>query len=245
MNKQLFTYIFIFIISISIVFGNPIENMKPEDAVNATYAESEAKLDHININSYVIFHDKFLTIDKVSKICNDISEKLEMKDTIMSKENSEDFCEIRLSGTIDSGVKGTIILQSSKFQDFQESSIVVDIIETREQYDLSELCDKIREILKSYGKVNLNINLAAYYDGVIDNRNLKKTIDKAFKEIGANEVEGIENDDLISITGYTLGLEESISYCGKKVNINMAARYNSYEDRTYIWIGTPLIVVEY
>lgn len=245
MNKQLFIYIFIFIISISIVFGNPMEPMKPEDVVNTAYTESEAQLDHININSYVIFNDKFLTIDKASKICNDISEKLEMKDTIITKENSEDFCEIRISGTIDSETKGTIILQSSKFQDFQESSIVVDIIETREEYDLSELCDKIREILKSYGEVNLNINLAAYYDGVIDNRNLKETIDKAFEEIGADEVEGIENDDLISITGYTPILEESISYCGKKVNINMAARYNSYEDRTYILIGTPLIVVEY
>ncbi|WP_432662600.1 YwmB family TATA-box binding protein [Wukongibacter baidiensis] len=245
MNKQLFIYIFIFIISISIVFGNPMESMKPEDVVNTTYTESEAELDHININSYVILNDKFLTIDKVSEICNDISEKLEMKDTIITKESSEEFCEIRLSGTIDSEIKGTIILQSSKFQDFQESSIVVDIIETREEYDLSQLCDKIREILKSYGKVNLNINLAAYYDGVIDNRNLKKTIDRAFKEIDANEVEGIENDDLISITGYTPALEESLSYCGKKVNINMAARYNSYEDKTYIFIGTPLIVVEY
>lgn len=245
MNKQLFAYIFIFFISISVVFGNPVESMEAEAVVNAAYAESGAKLDHININSHVIINDKFLTIDKISEICNDISEKLKMKDTIITKENSDDLCEIRLNGTIDTGLKGTIILQSSKIQGFKESSIVIDIIETKEQYELQELCDKIREILKSYGKVNLNINLVAYYDGVIDNRNTKKTIDKAFEKIGAKEVEGIENDDLISITGYTPKLEDSISYCGKKANINMATRYSSYEDKTYILIGTPLIVVEY
>ncbi|WP_432406996.1 YwmB family TATA-box binding protein [Wukongibacter sp. M2B1] len=245
MNKQLFTYIFIFILSISIVFGNPIEDMNPETIVTTAYTESEAKLDYVNINSYVILQDKFLTIDKADKICNDISEKLEMKDTIMTKDNSEDLCGIRLSGTIDTEINATIILQSSKFQGFKESSIVVDIIETREEYDLSKLCDKIREILKSYGDVNLNINLVAYYDGVIENKNLKNTIDKALKKIDAKEIEGIENNDLISITGYTPRLDESISYCGKRANINMATRYSSYEDKTYILIGTPLIVIEY
>jgi len=32
---------------------------------------------------------------------------------------------------------------------------------------------------------------------------------------------------------------------GKKVNMNLAIRYNSYEDRTYIWLATPVITVEY
>ncbi|HNU80805.1 MAG TPA: YwmB family TATA-box binding protein [Bacillota bacterium] len=30
-----------------------------------------------------------------------------------------------------------------------------------------------------------------------------------------------------------------------KVNVQLAMRYSSYDDRTYIWIGTPLIPMGY
>lgn len=245
MKKQLLTYIFIFLLSITIVFGNSVETMKPENVVKEALEEVEAKFDHININSYVVLSNEFMTIDNSSKICNDISEKLEMKETNISKEASEDFSQITLTGMLHEGIHGTIIIQSSRYKEFKESSIVIDIISTTEEYDIAGVCDKIRGILNGYGDVKLNINLAGYYDGFIKNKELKEKINKAFQKAGAKEIEGIEEDNLISITGYTPKIEETISYCGKKANINIAARFNNYENKTYIWIGTPLIVLEY
>jgi len=245
MYKQLFTYIFVFVLSISIVFGNSIETMNPEDVINSAFIESKAKLESVNINSYVVLEDEFLTIDNSSKICNDISEKLIVKEASITRESDEGFSQISLQGIIDQGINVTIILQSSRLKDFKESSIVIDIVGTREEYDISQLCDKIREILGTYGDVRLNINLVGYYDGAISNKELIKKINKVFKKIGAKKIEGIEGSELISITGYTSKTKENISYCGKKVNINIAARFNSYENKTYILIGTPLIVIEY
>lgn len=245
MYKKLFIYIFILALSISVVFGNSTEALKPESAVKTAFNESEAKLDHININSYVIINNKFITIDNASKICNDISEKLGIKEVSVKKESDENFCLINANGILYEGVYATIILQSSKLEDFNESNIVIDVIETREQYDLEEICDKIRDVLISYGEVNLNVNVAGYYDGFVDNKELKIKIDKLLKTVGAKKVEGISGDRLVSITGYVPNIQDHISYCGKKANINIAARFNSYENKTYIWIGTPLIVEEY
>lgn len=245
MYKKSFVYIFIFILSVSIVFGNSNDRLKPEAAVNTVFLESDAKLDHININSYVIINNKFITIDKADKICNDISEKLNMKEVNFQKEKNDNFSQINVSGTISEGLHGTIILQSSKLQDLRESNIVIDVIQTNNQYDLEGLCDKIRNVLSNYGKVNLNITLSGYYDGLIDNKDIKGKITDIFKIVGAKKIEGIDQDELISITGYVPNIKEHMSYCGKKANINIASRFNSYEDRTYIWIGTPLIVLEY
>lgn len=245
MYKKLFTYILIFIFSVSIVFGNSSENLKPEDIVNTSFLESQAHLDHININSYVVFNDKFITIDNANKICNDISGKLNMQEIEFEKENRDDFSQVIVKGTISEGIHGTVILQSSRLEDFKESSIVIDIIQTNKEYDLKELCDKIRDVLSNYGSVNLNINLIGYYDGLVDMKEIKGKIKNIFKKIDAEKIEGIESDELISITGYTSNVEKHIGYCGKKVNINIASRFNSYENRTYIWIGTPLIVLEY
>ena len=245
MYKQLLVYIFICILSVSMVFGNSIDTIKPESAVHSVFMESDAKLDYVNINSYVVMENKFITIDNGNEICDDISQKLGMKEVKIERESKKDFTQINLKGLIDDGVYGTIILQSSGLWDFKESSIVIDIIKTREEYDLEELCGKIRRILDNYGEARLNINIIGYYDGFLGNKQLKEKINNLFNTIGAREIEGIEESDLISITGYTPEISEYISYCGKKVNINIATRFNSYENRTYIWIGTPLIVLEY
>lgn len=245
MYKKLFVYIFILALSISVVFGNSPEALKPELAVKTAFSESAAKLDHININSYVIINNKFIAIDNASKICDDISEKLDMKKISFKQDQDENYCLITANGILDEGVHATIILQSSKLEDFKESSIVVDVIETRDEYDLEKLCGKIRNVLLNYGDVNLNVNVSGYYDGLVEGKELKTRIDSLLKTVGAKEVEGIHTDQLVSITGYAPNIQEHISYCGKKANINIAARFNSYENKTYIWIGTPLIVEEY
>ncbi|SHJ65800.1 YwmB family TATA-box binding protein [Paramaledivibacter caminithermalis] len=245
MYKKLFIYICILLFSVSIVFGNTNENLKPEVAVETIFTESGAVFDHVNINSYVIIKDEFKTIDNVTKICNDISEKLNIKEINLKKENDENYCFINARGIIEEGEYVTVIVQSSRSVDLRESSIVVDVIETKEQYDLEELCSKIRYILSSYGKVNLNINLSGYYNGLVSNKELQENINKLLNIIGAKKVEGISEDKVISITGYTPNIKKHISYCGRKANINIASRYNSYENRTDILIGTPLIVLEY
>ncbi|MCT4566265.1 MAG: YwmB family TATA-box binding protein [Maledivibacter sp.] len=245
MYKKLFIYIFILTLSISVVFGNSIEPLKPELAVKTAFDVSKAKLDHININSYVRIDNNFIAIDNGSKICNDISEKLGMKEISIKKKIEENSYGISVKGILCGGVYATIILRSSKLENPNESTIVIDIIETKGQYALEKLCDKIRDVLLSYGKVNLNVNIVGYYNGFVDNKELKIIIDRLFEAVGAEGVEGIDEDNLISITGYTPNIKEHISYCGKKANINIATRLNSYENKTYIWIGTPLIVEEY
>ncbi|OZV13462.1 hypothetical protein CIW83_04260 [Tissierella sp. P1] len=50
---------------------------------------------------------------------------------------------------------------------------------------------------------------------------------------------------LVSYTAYTPLIESSIFSGEKKVNLNLAIRYNENEDKTYIWIGTPIITTGY
>ena len=40
-------------------------------------------------------------------------------------------------------------------------------------------------------------------------------------------------------------LDENIISGGKPVNVQVAMRYNSYKDKTYLWIGVPVISIEY
>jgi hypothetical protein len=59
------------------------------------------------------------------------------------------------------------------------------------------------------------------------------------------EVEGIRDGSLISLSAYSPLLKDSIKVRGKRVNINLAARYSAFEDKTYIWLASPVITTEY
>lgn len=243
--KKLGTYTFIFILTFLSIFGNAEEGVQNESVISTAFENSSANMAEININSHVVIENQFISIDNARQICNDISERLNMIVSSQEEYIEEGFSQIIAQGTLGKNTNATIILQSSQFDDFKESSIVIDIIGTEDEYDLEEFCDKIRTVLYDYGKPNLNLTLIGYYNGFVDNKKLEDIVNGIFSKIRAKKVEGIADESLVSITGYTEKMKDFITVGGKKVNINIAGRYNSYEDKTYIWIGTPLIVTEY
>jgi len=48
-------------------------------------------------------------------------------------------------------------------------------------------------------------------------------------------------DDILSFSIFTPYIEQYIYTGSRKMNLNIAIRFNEYEDKTYIWIGTPII----
>lgn len=61
----------------------------------------------------------------------------------------------------------------------------------------------------------------------------------------AQNVETMENQGLVSITGYSPDVRQRLTYAQKSVNINMAVRNNNVENTTFLYVGSPLITSEY
>ncbi len=248
-KKSIFTFTciiaLIFILCLSIIPATSAETIKPEEAITSAFIESGAEFRDINVNSYVVFEGKNMTIDNIKKICNDIAERLNLKKVQVDETTENNFSQIIITGLIDDEIYTTLIVQSTHYEDFKESTIVLDIIDTKGEYDLRELCDTIRKVLSFYGEATINITLSGSYQDKLSNEATGKILENIFEKIGADKIEGIDTSDLVSITGYTPRMIEHLSYAGKKANINIALRYNSYENKTNIWIGTPIIVTSY
>ena len=104
----------------------------------------------------------------------------------------------------------------------------------------------IKEICRKYGLVpEINYCITGYFEGKLDTKDLNDVCGKAFRAAGAEKVEGIKEDNLISLTAYSPDISNYVRVDGSRVNLNIALRYNSYEKRTYIWLATPLIAIEY
>jgi len=122
----------------------------------------------------------------------------------------------------------------------------VSLVDTSGNQAAARSAAKIADILKNYGiEPEVNISITGSLEGQLMEKELEELYGKAFDSISADRVEGINDDGLISVSAFSPSIREAVRVNGRRVNVNMASRYNSFEGKTYIWLATPVITTEY
>ena len=200
---------------------------------------------------------EFYAWEKTEKSFEELSKIVDNLAKDMNVENNELYSrrligndmidKIEVIGTIGRGRMVNICAQSARNKkDGEKSYISLSLTLGPEEFELERIHDNLINVLDKYKiEPELNICITGYFEGRMDYKNLNKVSKKILKSADAKKVNGIAENNLISVSAFAPGIDNSILVNGKKVNMNLAIRYNSYEDRTYIWLATPVITVEY
>lgn len=161
------------------------------------------------------------------------------------KENSENVNSATLSASAGSRHYSAKI-ESIKTKKGGETHAIIDV---NIDNNYTELIAE-RQKLDSYytarnAKPKVSSCIIGAYDGKLAENNMRAEIADAMSAVEAKEVEGLQDDELKSISAFSGNINSFVMSNNKKVNIQIAMRYSSYDDKTYIWIGSPLIHVEY
>lgn len=140
----------------------------------------------------------------------------------------------------------TSVLKDRQAKTTDLFSITATYDDTSGSADMAGAVDGLDNVFAKYvDDPAVNISITGSLDGKLEEGDLDRLYKKVFKTIGADEVEGIDEAGLISVSAFSPSIRDSVRVNGKRININMAARYNSYEGKTYIWLATPVITTEY
>jgi len=181
----------------------------------------------------------------------DLSEALDLK---MGEEASpvnvicnDNLWEIHVNGISSDGdminISGQLLNRENAEK---ESHLIIDVTGTPNREKAGKIEETVKKICKKYGLVpDINYCITGYFEGKLDTGALNDVCRKAFRAAGAEKVDGIKDNNLISLTAYSPDINNYVRVDGSRVNLNLAVRYNSYEKRTYIWLATPLIAIEY
>lgn len=163
--------------------------------------------------------------------------------SVYCRDNS---CVIRGSnGNEDVKVEVKVVHSGSRAQD-SEQLVTVDITQHKDMQNIIDIRDRLFNLLDKYcSDSRVNVCTIKYIDGKVDCKARQSLLECALSELGAEKVEGISDDNLISLSGYSKSIPWHIMSGCKYININAASRYSSFENRTYFWLGTPVINVEY
>mgnify|MGYP000846720230 FL=1 len=174
----------------------------------------------------------------------------ELKVDCYSVEEIEEdgFNQLTIYGLNDNGYSTVIILSSYKDGDkgTGETNLFIDMVVSEEYGQIQEIKEKTREIFtKLNGEAEITTCITGTISGKLSRNETENKISTILKELDGKNVETYLDENLVSSSIYTPYIDKYIYTGNKKMNYNIAMRYNEYEDKTYVWIGTPIITIGY
>lgn len=233
------------------------------------------KMEEFNINISTYIPDTFLTIEEMETKQKEIMQILNIKEEIKiinmdnmhnphhpdylgclpeteeeiileQRTEDEGYNEMILFIPSEDGNMTVIKLLSTQIEEQIETHIIIDTVQNKGYKEIVGINNLVQEYLKEYkNKVETTINLMGMQQGKLSKTEEKESQEAIFNFLKAKKREVLEEELFTSITAYSPLIGSYIKYGGKNVNIQLAMRYSEYEDKTYLWIATPLITIGY
>ena len=113
---------------------------------------------------------------------------------------------------------------------------VQEMFKETTHYEQEKTTNDIKIIRDDYKRIINKFNtLANRYT------RLKNIVDETM-----NKAEKVQEENFLSVTAYTKVLKENyLEYFGRKINLNIGIRYSEDDEKTLIYIATPIIKLDY
>lgn len=209
-----------------------------------------AKFLKMDVNYGGKLNDSFSQIRDINIIGAKLKDEMGIVGENLDKEiiTEDNFNQYTIWGRNEIGDDITIIITSyaDKETGIGETTFFVDTVLNRKYDGIDQIIEEKSEILKQNGvEAEVTTCIVGTFNGKLSSDEINDKIRMTIKKINGKIVEDYYDNNLISVSVYTPLINNHIFTGNKKMNLNVAMRYNEYEDATYIWIGTPIIAIGY
>jgi hypothetical protein len=217
------------------------------EALSAAGAEPQM----MDIVDWSVINREFIDFSQMEKYRDEILNifGVEQEFFKITKENSEMYRILNTEGKLDSDTFLQIIIQSvilpEEYEKEPQTYLVVNVSGQKLE-KFVDFAEKVRKaVINSQGQSKITSCVTGTFDGKLDGVKQDQILKNIYGYLKISDTEKIKDEYTFSMMGFSPLLSEGIQILGKNYNIHISMRYNSEEDKTYIWIGTPVISLEY
>lgn len=235
------------------------ENLKDEDLFIKVFEETEANFSSLNLNFNGTINELYKDEKQLKEMMRHISKELGLKEHqdsfyiceeeyMNSQTEAFDSSQVVMHGNDKDNNEIIVILYSylDKESNTGETSIVIDVTIKGDYNKIKAIKKRIEDLYKVYNvKTEFTYCIIGTFKAELNKEDMIKKVTKALSASKAKKVEGLIENDIISISAYSPNLDRFIYTGNKKMNLNIALSYNEYEGKTYIFMGYPIIAIGY
>ncbi|MGI6777397.1 MAG: YwmB family TATA-box binding protein [Acetivibrionales bacterium] len=254
MKKPYLIYILFILFVLSFIFYyiiNRPELYSPEEMLLIAFNESGARPVNAEIYFWGRVDDKkYRNIDELESLAQLLSKELGINGgSNFSTEivNNDLIQEVIVNGLMDQNRVISLNIQLNKVPDVNgERFVSATVIEDIDHINMERTRKEVMQALKKFNiDAKVSSCITGNFEGRMDKQQLNDICRNVFEEVGAKKIEDIKDGNLISVSAYSPSIPRFVEVNENRINLNIALRYNSYEDKTYIWLATPVITTEY
>lgn len=250
-NKKMIALYIIFILAVAVLLSSRLGNLKRQTAIEDSLIKSmqsaKAQVLESTISAWTKISNQFMTEEQIDSEMMTILEAVKPDKTTVNidKESSEGHNRQTLHAS--SGSKYyNISVESIETEKGGETYAIIDVSIDGNCTELTAEREKLEGYLTSRSKnPEISSCIIGVYEGKLTENEMHTKISDALNAVSAKQVEGLATEEVNSISAFSGNINNFILSNNKKVNMQVAMRYSSYDNKTYIWIGSPLIHVEY
>lgn len=240
--KVIASFFILMLIGIFISYGDT--DNSGYDKFLETFNNTQADFKFYNIKANgLINYD--ITKNEIKDICIDIINDLGLEESDIKWEEKWGEKEKQIYIQSNNSDKSISIIGIKK--NSNESYIIVDILDNKVYKNIVDIYTILEKSLYKYSNI---VDISTCISGEFSKKLQFSKYDDIFQEIlynmSAKEIDRVENENMVSITAYSEFLDENyLEYLGNKINLNIGIRYSEDDDKTLIYIATPIIKLDY
>lgn len=241
--KWVTSFIILILIGVVISYAD-IKSNNNQDKFIETFNNTEAdfKFYSIKANATINYDiSKEETIDIFMEIINNMG--LEESDIKWEEKWNDD--EKQVFAQIKTEEKSISIAGNKKNNN--ESYIMVDILDNKVYKNIVDIYNIIENTLKKHtSQLEMYTCIAGEYTKKLQINKYNDILEKILYNMSAEEIDRVQEDNFVSVTAYSKLLNGNyLEYLGNKINLNIGLRYSEDEEKTLIYMATPIIKLDY
>lgn len=241
--KMIFIFLILMMMGILISFADTKSKNEYNELIQ-TFINTEAKFNFYNIkvNGSINYNiSKEEMVDMCTEILNNLG--LEESDLAWEEIWNKDEKQIHLTGKIEDESISIIFIKKNA----EEAHIMVDILQNKVYKNIVGVYTVLENTLEKFA-INADINtcISGEYSKKLHLSKCDDILTKILYNMNAQEVDRIQEENFISVTADSKILQENdLEYLGNNINLNIGMRYSEDEDKTLIYLATPIIKLDY
>jgi hypothetical protein len=214
-------------------------------------SKAEAAPVELNVQGWVKVKDKFVTMQELEALARKSAGRMGENNPQIHRQNGTDFRQVRIHSVLDDGRVLSLAAQSLinyRLPEGQgETYVTISFAQKISPENLPVVSPMVRSALffPFSGQPQVLTNIVAAKPGRMSVKEQEALLTALFSAAEAKRIDGINTEQLCSVTGFTPEIKDSLAIGEKEVNLNIALRYHNEDGQTYINMGSPLLTGEY
>ena len=240
--KIICSFFILMLIGIFISYGDNENNGYNKFLETFNNTQADFKFYNIKANGLINYD---ISKNEIKDICIDIVNDLGLEESNIKWDEKWDENEKQIYIQSNNSDKNISIIGIKK--NSNESYIIIDILSNKVYKNIVDIYTIIETSLYKYSNVvDISTCIAGEFSKNLQLSKCNDILQEILYNMNAEEIDRIENDNMVSVTAYSKFLEDNyLEYLGNQINLNIGIRYSEDEDKTLIYIATPIIKLDY